>query len=43
MGMQYKNMNGFKSYRDENLLKGFIQKYDITRWHRCNFRQPLLN
>ena len=33
----------YKSYRDENLLKGFIQKYDITRWRSCNFRQPSLN
>jgi len=33
----------YKSYRDENLLKGFLQKYDPTRWHRCNFRQPNIN
>ena len=33
----------YKSYRDENLLKGFLQKYDPTRWHPCNFRQPNLN
>ena len=33
----------YKSYRDENLLKGFLQKYDPTRWDPCNFRQPNLN
>ena len=33
----------YKSYRDENLLKGFLQKYDLTRWNVCNFRQPNLN
>jgi tRNA splicing ligase len=27
----------YKSYRDENLLKGFLQKYDPTRWSICNF------
>jgi len=30
----------YKSYRDENLLKGFLQKHDPTRWDPCNFRQP---
>ena len=33
----------YKSYRDENLLKGFLQKYDPTRWDPCNFRQPNIN
>ena len=33
----------YKSYRDENLLKGFLQKYDLTRWDPCNFRQPNFN
>ena len=33
----------YKSYRDENLLKGFFQKYDLTRWNLCNFRQPNIN
>ncbi|KGL62718.1 hypothetical protein [Polaribacter sp. Hel1_85] len=33
----------YKSYRDENLLKGFMQKYDLTRWDPCNFKQPNLN
>lgn len=33
----------YKSYRDENLLKGFLQKHDPTRWQPCNFRQPNLN
>jgi hypothetical protein len=33
----------YKSYRDENLLKGFLQKYDPTRWDPCNFRQPKVN
>ncbi|MFK8058966.1 MAG: hypothetical protein AB8B78_02640 [Polaribacter sp.] len=33
----------YKSYRDENLLKGFLQKHDLTRWNICNFRQPNLN
>ena len=33
----------YKSYRDENLLKGFLQKHDITRWNPCNFRQPNIN
>ena len=33
----------YKSYRDENLLKGFLQKYDLTRWQPCNFKQPNLN
>ena len=33
----------YKSYRDENLLKGFFQKYDPTRWDPCNFRQPDIN
>jgi len=33
----------YKSYRDENLLKGFLQKHDLTRWNFCNFRQPHLN
>lgn len=33
----------YKSYRDEHLLKGFLQKHDLTRWNVCNFRQPNLN
>ena len=33
----------YKSYRDENLLKGFFQKHDLTRWNICNFRQPNIN
>lgn len=33
----------YKSYRDENLLKGFLEKYDLTRWEPCNFRQPAIN
>jgi hypothetical protein len=33
----------YKSYRDENLLKGFLKKYDPTRWDPCNFRQPNIN
>jgi len=33
----------YKSYRDENLLKGFLQKNDPTRWDPCNFKQPNLN
>ncbi len=33
----------YKSYRDENLLKGFLQKHDLTRWNPCNFRQPNVN
>lgn len=27
----------YKSYRDENLLKGFLQKHDLTRWQVCQF------
>ena len=30
----------YKSYRDENLLKGFLQKYDLTRWQACQFLVP---
>ena len=33
----------YKKYRDENLLKGFLQKHDLTRWQPCNFRQPNVN
>ncbi|WP_343328705.1 hypothetical protein [Polaribacter staleyi] len=33
----------YKSYRDENLLKGFLQKHDPTRWDSCNFKQPAIN
>lgn len=33
----------YKSYRDENLLKDFLQKHDPTRWDPCNFRQPNIN
>ncbi|MDN3618461.1 MULTISPECIES: hypothetical protein [Polaribacter] len=33
----------YKSYRDENLLKGFLQKHDPTRWDPINFKQPNLN
>ena len=33
----------YKSYRDENLLKGFLQKHDPTRWDRSNFKQPNIN
>jgi len=33
----------YKSYRDENLLKGFLQKHDPTRWDPCNFRQTNIN
>jgi len=33
----------YKSYRDENLLKGFLQKYDLTRWDPINFKQPKPN
>lgn len=28
----------YKNYRDEKLLKGFLEKHDPTRWRRCNFR-----
>ncbi|MCL7752233.1 hypothetical protein [Polaribacter sp. Z022] len=33
----------YKSYRDENLLKGFFQKYDLTRWQPCNIIPPRVN
>ncbi len=33
----------YKRYRDNNLLKGFLKKHDLTRWEPCNFRQPNLN
>jgi hypothetical protein len=33
----------YKSYRDENLLKGFLQKYDPTRWDPINFTSQKLN
>ena len=33
----------YKNYRDEKLLKGFLEKYDATRWRRCNFRQQNIN
>ncbi|MCG1034780.1 hypothetical protein [Polaribacter sargassicola] len=33
----------YKSYRDENLLKGFFKKYDLTRWDPINFKQPKPN
>tara|TARA_B100000767_G_C19684733_1_gene501208 strand:+ start:791 stop:1174 length:384 start_codon:yes stop_codon:yes gene_type:complete len=33
----------YKNYRDEKLLKGFLEKHDPTRWRRCNFRQPNIN
>ncbi|OAD45517.1 hypothetical protein [Polaribacter atrinae] len=33
----------YKSYRDEYLLKGFLQKNDPTRWDPINFKQPNLN
>ncbi|WP_405609512.1 hypothetical protein [Polaribacter sp. Asnod1-A03] len=33
----------YKTYRDENLLKGFLQKYDLTRWDPINFKQPKPN
>ncbi|WP_282072110.1 hypothetical protein [Polaribacter atrinae] len=33
----------YKSYRDEYLLKGFLQKNDPTRWDPCNFQQPNIN
>jgi hypothetical protein len=28
----------YKKYRDEKLLKGFLEMHDPTRWRRCNFR-----
>ena len=31
------------SYQDDNLLKGFFQKYDLTRWEVCNFIDPRIN
>lgn len=33
----------YKNYRDEKLLKGFLEKYDPTRWRRCNFRRQNIN
>ena len=33
----------YKKYRDENLLKGFLKKHDLTRWEPCNFRQSNVN
>ncbi|QXP66501.1 hypothetical protein [Polaribacter sp. AHE13PA] len=33
----------YKNYRDENLLKGFLQKYDPTRWDPINFTSQKLN
>ncbi len=33
----------YKNYRDEKLLKGFLEKYDPTRWRRCNFRHQNIN
>ena len=33
----------YKSYRDENLLKGFLYKHDPTRWDPINFKPQKLN
>lgn len=33
----------YKGYRDEYLLKGFFEKYDLTRWQPCNFIAPSIN
>jgi hypothetical protein len=33
----------YNSYKDNNLLKGFFEKYDLTRWQPRNFIAPSIN